>query len=806
MQRPLVSPSAESCREMPTPKSPTIPAEVGVTSGALILFNAMSLYELLTPSEGLVPILELHSRIGAWKSTFDTAFAEALKKNYDSVFVYARSVLGSLPSAPYIDAGLEALYGAVQPIASKATLLRNDLSGRIYHSALAKSVAKAYATFYTRIPAGELIAWFAIDNYRAQVSDFACGSGTLLVAAYHKKLALAFSQGFTGSVADLHRAFLHEDLWGFDAMPFASHLSMVNLALQQPAVTFRAGKVYFVPCGGSRMGSLDLLKAPTVSVQQRIDDPTSHGAVEQAMIGKSSAVSLDVPRNHFDLVVMNPPFTRNDRASRVLDRPLLRRTLEAIGASLTVAGLSAPFVYLGNMSLKAGGRLGLVLPAATLFAESWTPVRRLLLDNYHVELIAISWASKRPAFSEHSKFREIIIIAKKKAESSDSTAETPQASERTILAAILQETGILDAREIAETLRLASLNAAAYDMVKGSPGTMTAGGDQVGSIVSALPTLLERSIDNWYRLVAMKDPSLGRLCLALDGVLPLPQPPMKINLAGKLCKLSEIADVTLFMKNVSTAGYRIYSTHPGPGGVRFIDGVDLSTMSVKPLSLSWIRVDPTLPKAEKFVPQPARLQVVRKTNVYSSLRATAATVEGADAIGGMFFPVHPHADLRTSDDVPVTEEEVAKLECLWFNSTLGLLVLLSDRAETEGAFMSWPTERLRVVRALDPRKLTRAQVDVMLSVWPTISNVELEVLPSQITLAAKDPKHPRRILDERLLSLLTRAKTPELMELYRRLGSELEALRAVMSRGGFSPSHAGTETAEAEVDDPSESY
>ncbi|MDG6974101.1 MAG: SAM-dependent DNA methyltransferase [Nitrososphaerota archaeon] len=755
--------------------------EVGIISGALILFNALALYEVLTPSEGLEPIPILQGKMGAWKTALDTAFEEALKKNYDSVFTYARAVLASLPSAPYVEAALKGLYHSVQPVASKATLLRNDLSGRVYHSALGKSIAKAYATFYTRIPTGELLAWFAIDDYRARVSDFACGSGTLLVASYHKKLALAFAQGFTGSISDLHQEFIQDEVWGFDAMPFASHLTLVNLALQQPAVTFRAGRIYYVPCGGKRMGSLDLLGSPTVAVQQRLDGLTAHGPVEQAMAGKSAPISLDVPRASFDLVIMNPPFTRNDRASKVLNRELLRKTLKAMGEGLSVAGLSAPFVQLAHISLKPGGRLAFVLPAAVLFADSWQPVRRLLLSDYHVELIVMTWIPGASSFSESSDFREVLLVARKeelKKEGDGSEEDEPDS--RTLLAHLDRQFGVLEAREIAQGLRDFGAAAPTLDLVKGNPGNITASGEPFGGVLACSDGLLRRSVDNWYRLVCIRDPVLLRLALNIAGFLPLPKAPLGIQLTSRVSPISTFADVNLFMKNVETAGYRIYEARPDPGAIPFVDGVDLRRMSVRTSDLSWTKLDPRLPISERFTPKPAALQVVRKTNIYSSLRAAATLIEDGVGIGGMYFPVSPREDLNSKDGVAISSLDVSKLACLWFNSTPGLLSLLVERAETQGAYMSWPTEHMRIVRCLDPAKLTRRELTELLALWPQVSTKEFEPLPTQVERAQTDSTHPRRELDEQICRVLSPSGLSQIPALYGLLALELRTLRDIM--------------------------
>ena len=59
----------------------------------------------------------------------------------------------------------------------------------------------------------------------------ACGSGTLLVAAYRQKREL-----YAGSKsgAELHRQFVEKDLIGINVMAFVAHLAAVHLAIQEP--------------------------------------------------------------------------------------------------------------------------------------------------------------------------------------------------------------------------------------------------------------------------------------------------------------------------------------------------------------------------------------------------------------------------------------------------------------------------------------------------------------------------------------------------------------------------------------------
>ena len=385
-----------------------------LASGALILFNAVTFYELLAPEHNFIPIRLLYKKKGTWKMAFYQAFYNALGCKYDRIFGYALQILDVLPSFRIIEKILEEIYNTAEYITSHAVLFRHDLIGRIYHSMLGRELAKAFATYYTKLYAAELLAWLAIENYKDKIVDFACGSGTLLVAAYHRKLALAFLQGYSGSIEELHKLFIEEQLWGFDAMAFATHMAAVNLALQQPTAVFAKSKIYHVPCGGNKMGSLDLLKENHIKVLSFISSSKKVAKPSQVSVIEKKITEINVPKEEFDVVIMNPPFTRKDRATKILNTRLLSRIIKSLDPRLsTLGGLAVPFVKLGDLYVKKGGRVAFVLPTSVLSRDAWIPIRRMLTEQYNIDYLIISWIPGAPAFSEDSKLREILLVAHK---------------------------------------------------------------------------------------------------------------------------------------------------------------------------------------------------------------------------------------------------------------------------------------------------------------------------------------------------------------------------------------------------------
>jgi tRNA1(Val) A37 N6-methylase TrmN6 len=115
---------------------------------------------------------------------------------------------------------------------------------------------------------------------------------------------------------------------------------------------------------------------------------------------------------NYDLVLMNPPFTRTHRINDQQKNNLLKLE-QQYGQYLSgQAGLHIYAILLADKLIKENGVLGTVLPAATILSQYSRGVHELLLNNYQLKVIAASEDAK--SYSEDSSLREIILIAKRK--------------------------------------------------------------------------------------------------------------------------------------------------------------------------------------------------------------------------------------------------------------------------------------------------------------------------------------------------------------------------------------------------------
>ena len=147
---------------------------------------------------------------------------------------------------------------------------------------------------------------------RLRIGDFACGTGALLSAVYDQVAARHERAG--GDAAALHRVMMEQVLYGCDVMPSAVHITSSTLSGMEPSVLFNSSRLYTMPYGRMKdnsvmIGSLELLQSSNVLTLFNTSDP----AMRTGSAGEETAAQIrtEIPDASYDLVIMNPPFTRN---------------------------------------------------------------------------------------------------------------------------------------------------------------------------------------------------------------------------------------------------------------------------------------------------------------------------------------------------------------------------------------------------------------------------------------------------------------------------------------------------------------
>ena len=373
------------------------------------------------------------------------AWSRILDIDYYPIFAIARDILVQLPSTEATQI-LEKLRATARQVNAAGVDNAHDLTGRIFQRLIAD--CKYLATFYTRPASAALLARLAVAKLegvdwsdaealgKLRVGDFACGTGALLSAVYDQIAARHERAG--GDLAALHPVMLEEVLYGCDVMPSAIHITGSTLSGAQPNKDFGKSRLYTMPYGRQddktvKIGSLELLQGSEVQTLFNTSDP----ALRTGSAGEETAaqVNVDVPDGGFDLVIMNPPFTRAgsdwEGSEREADsikqfrglstdlatqKEMSKREKEVSKDTCAhgYAGIASTFAALANRKLKPGGVLALVLPLSAAAGISWQMFRQMLAMEYSDLTVLSNVANgKDMSFSSDTGMGECLVIARK---------------------------------------------------------------------------------------------------------------------------------------------------------------------------------------------------------------------------------------------------------------------------------------------------------------------------------------------------------------------------------------------------------
>jgi len=378
-----------------------------------LLFNQLLFYHIYKRKSNSkkLPELEEIKSIKDLQRYFD----EITDIDYQSI--YRVNILAHIPNKEVVVNTLNEVIKAIKLL--RAEHITHDLAGRFFHDLIPFEVRKVLAAFYTHPVAAEILAGLTIDSYDETVIDPACGSGTLLVAAYRRKQELYQKLYGYKELRKMHKKFIENDLTGIDIMPFAAHISAINLTMQnieQNTDTVRIATL-------DSLESVGLLKTPqfkrkgikispyTTSIQLTLQE--IYGKPKK--VKKKGSVSPEGKGSEFyikpvDVVIMNPPFSDREKMPPEMREKLKKNSLgEICGHQVNLWGY---FLALVDLLLKPGGKIGAVIPINIARGKATEKIRNFLLENYHIEYIVKPVGDI--AFSEGSAFRDVLLIAKKR--------------------------------------------------------------------------------------------------------------------------------------------------------------------------------------------------------------------------------------------------------------------------------------------------------------------------------------------------------------------------------------------------------
>ena len=685
--------------------------------GLLVVATAMlfhhRLHERLTeappgwnrawPPDSLATCAEADAVIQAHRA----AWRAILAVDYRPVFETAISALDALPVDPDREQMVAELAMRMGEIAARTVGLRHDILGRVFHRVL--DTARYDGSFYTSTAAATLLAGLAIREEdadwadddsieRLRILDPACGTGTLLMAASERihSLRQKARSGQPDAVMDalMESALIEKVLWGYDTNLTATHMAASTLAMMSPTTEFRNMNIHRtllgVRDGLARTGSLEmldgqLLLADWPSISARVD------SYEEAE-----------PPPKMDLVIMNPPFTRDslrhDQFTAKDERLIKDREKDMLGryeGAVSLSGSSTPFLALAEEMVARTGTVGVVLPSVIPTTPSALKARLYLAARFHIDTIVSSHDPQRIFFSENTKIGEMLLICRRW------NSDGPKPPTRVVNLAVNPATAY-EAGELAHRLERDD----ADGTVQWIDAERIARGDWA-AINFLSPWLVEA-----YRELATGE----------QGVV--------------MCALSEIADVGPAGQRIRDAYRR--SDMPTLSGRRALwyHKTDITT-SMRARADSYIEPKPEKRHlADSYWGQRSRLLLPQKMRL-NTARVCAAMLDER-VVGSRWNPCRPH------DDSPAA---LAAL-CLWINSSPGFLALLGDR---ENRVLSYPQFALDTLRSLpvpDFRALGEGPRDALAAAFERLKDEPLAPFP----MMDEDPV--RRAIDEAVTEVL----------------------------------------------------
>ena len=220
---------------------------------------------------------------------------------------------------------------------------------------------------------------------------------------------------------------------------------------------------------------------------------------ERAGEETAAQINVDIPDANFDLVIMNPPFTRNTtnegqyantfnaafaafEASDQDQRDMGKRmdVLKTGTCYHGNAGIASAFAALAHKKLKPGGVLALVLPLAAAAGLSWQGFREMLAKNY-TDITVLSIAASdndHLSFSADTGMAECLVIARK--------CRPPESSDLRVHLASLSRrpSGFIQASEVSRTMATVSSVRRIEDGPYGAT-PLISGEQRIGEIISA---------------------------------------------------------------------------------------------------------------------------------------------------------------------------------------------------------------------------------------------------------------------------------------------------------------------------------
>jgi hypothetical protein len=726
---------------------------------ATILANAFIFQETLAggPKE-LAKVKSVEQLRGAKQLRKSVVLAEwrkILKVNYWPIFDIARRILEVIPTAES-KALINALAETADKLLENRLMRSHDLTGAVFQRLIIDR--KFLAAFYTTPASAALLAGLAIrpemtpaggswsnadDVSSLRIADFACGTGTLLSTTYQRIGQLHELAG--GNAEELHPAMMSNVLIGCDVLPAAAHLTASMLSGAHPTVKYEQSSILTVaygkqPEGDILLGSLDL-----IDPQGRFEPLAITAKAAEAMGESERETWRALPHSSFDLVIMNPPFTRatgHEGEKIGVPNPMFaafsstdeeQRLMGAATKKLTEgtsahgnAGEASIFLVLADRKLKPGGVLALVMPLSLMLGDAWEDSRKMLVGGYKdLVLVSISGADGADlSFSADTAIGECLVVAKK-ARGGSKRATFIVLNERPAYPLV----GASAADQIVRLIAGKNLRRLEDGPMGGTP--IQFGDDVIGQALDApLPE------SNGWNLARIADLSLAQAAyqLAHESKVWLPSMNESDAVDIQITKVGEVAEIGPYHADINGS--------TGSGGIRGpFDIKSARPGSAPTYPVLWAHDAPrerTIVFAgdSEGIPRRGRTKA-EQTMADLKVQAVWKTASHAhfnrdfrfnSQSTGMQFTPRRTIGGRAWLSLRLASPELEKALVLWANTSLGMLLYWWHCNKQQSGRGSIGKSQLHSLPILDVEKLTARPLAAAVAIFDDLKDEELRPL------------------------------------------------------------------------------
>ena len=691
---------------------------------ATIIINALVFHQNLAGQHDVKNLTQVATDGVLTQANVLEEWQKILGVNYWSIFNIASELLRSInPPDMAVDA-LKVMSRTADRLIALGVSQSHDLSGTVFQRLIADR--KFLATFYTRPESAALLAHLAIpddggwdDAERVKdfrIADYACGTGTLIHAAYRRLNQLHWLAG--GEPEKLHAHMMENALTACDVLPSSVHLTASMLSSAYPRQSYDGSRTIVMQYGkteqgGVSIGSLDLL-GETGAVRPLIP---LHTATAVTGTGEAqSQLDVDMPPFSQSVVIMNPPFTKPDSDwdgnrgdtyhSKHFHGLSTDRETQAKMSTLSkeygkgtcahgYAGLASWFVALADRMVRKTGTVAIVLPMTALQGTSWQKARQLIARSYRdVTVLTIAAARQDDqSFSADTGMAETMIVCR---ESSNAPGG------RGLFVSLRRRPDSeMEATEIARAIKRVADNSVVRTLEGGPFGgsPVFIGDEPLGEMVDA-----PLSRDAPWSAVGIADFAVVQSALQMaQGFVWLPQMREQVVLRVPMTVLQRVCQVGIQDQNiVGNGGQTAFDRIKPPSATPtypMLWGHDAQLekrMVVAPDSEGRVKPGRESRAAEIW---DTRSHAHHNRDFRFNSQPLAVAFTETQTVGGRAWP-----NVKFDDRA----HEIAYT--LWGNTTLGLLCYWWHSSRQQAGRGSMPVTAVRSMPTLDVTNLSPAQL------------------------------------------------------------------------------------------------